>query len=69
MKVQPNRATLFAPSSSLTTAPVGEFIEIVREKYAGKDAAFAVTFEDRRGVHGHEKSPLVASRKSPLVAI
>jgi hypothetical protein len=30
--------------------PAGDSIEIVREKSAGKDAAFAVAFEDRDGV-------------------
>lgn len=30
--------------------PASESIEIVREKIAGKDAAFAVAFEDRDGV-------------------
>jgi hypothetical protein len=62
MKVQANphdhvRAVVIADYS-----PFEDSIEIVREKHAGKDAAFAVTFEDRKGV---KRQGVFGLRKHP----
>ena len=62
MKVPPHPRDLVR---DIVTAGYNSFedsIEIVREKHAGKDAAFAVTFEDqegtqRQGVLGLSKRP------------
>jgi len=69
MKVQANprdvvRAVVIADHSQFEDS-----IEIVREKHAGKDAAFAVAFEDRngvqrRGVFGLHKHPGGVWRRS-----
>jgi hypothetical protein len=53
MKLQADPSDLVRAIIIGDYSPVEDSIEIVREKHAGRDAAFAVTFDDSKGVQRH----------------
>lgn len=62
MKVQANPRDLVRAIVIGDYGPFEDSIEIVREKHTGKDAAFAVTFEDRKGV---QRQGVLGLRRHP----
>lgn len=62
MKVEPHPRDIVRAIVIGDHSPFEASVEIVREKHAGKDAAFAVTFEDRKG---RQRQGVLGLRKQP----